>query len=719
MDGKDMVQDPTELERLRAAIQISDRYYQQFVEGLDAIVYAADAPMRRFSFVSRRAEKILGYPPERWLHEPDFWVERILPADREPALSSSLAAFAGEQDHLLEYRVQAADARVVWVRDSSRLLRDAKGRVCRILGLMVDITEQKRVEGDLRGLTAQLQAVARALTAQMQEGDWRRAGGELVQEALRATGSTAGFVGAVVDGAVLRVVAWEGLPLSFPATPTRTAHRRGGESEPQTVDFGIGDDVLGRAIRSGRSLVANEPAVGAGVADLPAGFPPLAGLLGLPIVQGIEVVGLLAVANRPGGYAEGDEPALDLLARTAGVLLDNFRRMEHERELEARLRQSQKMESLGLLAGGVAHDFNNHLTAIIGFADVLAAKLAPDSPLCQYVRPIRSSGVSAAQLTRQLLAFSRRQVLTPGILDLGDVIAGMELLLRRTIGENIALEIVRPPDLAPVKADCTQIEQVVLNLAVNARDAMATGGVLTIETANLEVDAATAGRNQAARCGPHVMLAVSDTGCGMDQATRARLFEPFFTTKELGKGTGLGLATVYGIVKQSEGFISVYSEPGKGTTFKIYLPCVTRGPEAAAEAGPAAQVRGGSETVMVVDDAQMVLSLVSEILAGHGYRVLEAHDPAEAIRVSQEYGGTIHLLMTDMVMPGMDGVELARRLKTARPDLRTVFMSGYTDPALVNQGMDTGRQCFLQKPLSLRAIALAVRAVLDGTDAEA
>ncbi len=383
-----------------------------------------------------------------------------------------------------------------------------------------------------------------------------------------------------------------------------------------------------------------------------------------------------------------------------------------QRHLEEQFRQSQKMEAVGQLAGGIAHDFNNLLTAILGNAQLLLRDLPAGDAKRGDVEEIRKASERAASLTRQLLAYSRRQMLQPVVLDLNVVVAEMDKMLRRLIGEHIALATVLAPDLGRVRADPNQIEQVIVNLAVNARDAMTEGGKLTIETANIDLDEPFAQTHLGSLPGPYAMLAVTDSGTGMDGTVRAHLFEPFFTTKEVGKGTGLGLATVYGIVKQSDGYISVYSEPGHGSSFKIYLPRIT------APAGPAgaAQKTGaerGTETVLVVEDEPAVLTLSRRALEAHGYVVLAASDAAAAMRIVERHGGTIHLLVTDVVMPGLSGRELADRLTSRRPGIRVLYMSGYPGDAVVQHGALPLGSAFLQKPFSADGLARKVRDVLD------
>jgi two-component system cell cycle sensor histidine kinase/response regulator CckA len=385
---------------------------------------------------------------------------------------------------------------------------------------------------------------------------------------------------------------------------------------------------------------------------------------------------------------------------------------EAQAKLESQLRQAQKMESIGLLAGGVAHDFNNLLTVIGGYSALLLSKISRDDPMFEPLEQIRHAGDRAAALTRQLLAFSRKQMLAPTILDLNDLITNLNKMLGRLIGEDIRLTLVLQPELWSVTADPGQIEQVIMNLVINARDAMPTGGMLTLETGNVQLDGTFAATHPEAPLGPCVMLTVTDTGHGMDGQTKARIFEPFFTTKEIGQGTGLGLATVYGIVKQSGGDILVYSEPGQGTTFKLYLPANKTAQDLVVPETPPVH-RGGSEIVLLVEDEEVVRSLVERVLKEEGYAVLQASDGNEALSLAGQYQGPIDLLLTDVVMPQMSGRELAEQIRTEHPGLKVLFMSGYTDDTVVRHGLLTAQVEFLSKPFSPSRLASKVREILD------
>jgi PAS domain S-box-containing protein len=527
------VEDLTESERLRTAAEASALRLRELVQSIDAIVWEAEAKTHQFTFVSQRAEQILGYPVGRWLSQADFWAQHLHPHDRDQAVAACQQAIGEERDHSLEYRMLAADGREVWLHDTVHVVLDTEGRPLQLRGVAIDSTREKLAQAETK-------------------------------------------------------------------------------------------------------------------------------------------------------------------------------------RLEQQLRQAQKMEAVGRLAGGVAHDFNNMLTIISGYGGLLLDHPSVIEPLRGYVNEIKNASTRAASLTRQLLAFSRQQVLAPRVLALNAVVANIEKMLKRLIGEDIELVTVLGENLWPVKADPGQLEQVLLNLAVNSRDAMPNGGVLTIETSNVEVDSTSAQALFPLPPGRYVLLAFSDTGMGMDAETQVRIFDPFFTTKEMGKGTGLGLAMVYGIVKQSGGYIWVYSEVGKGSTFKIYLP---RTEETIDESGPgrdALKAQEGTETLLLVEDEDAVRALVRNVLREKGYRILEASRGEEALELAEQFGGPVDLLVTDVVMPQMNGRELARRLTTLLPRIKVLYISGYADNAVWYQGgLDSGG-AFLQKPFSPEALARKVREVLGG-----
>ena len=404
-----------------------------------------------------------------------------------------------------------------------------------------------------------------------------------------------------------------------------------------------------------------------------------------------------------------------------GVATDITQRKRAEealRDSEGMLRQAQKMESIGTLAGGIAHDFNNLMTAVIGYSELVLHRMPAEAPLRSKVEEIKKAGERAASLTRQLLAFSRKQMLTPVVLNLNTVITGLGNMLPRLIGEDIELRFDLFASLGQVNADPGQIEQVLMNLVVNARDAMPAGGLLTVKTENVEFAGRFGNQRMIVQPGSYVVLSVTDNGIGMNAETQSHIFEPFFTTKEMGKGTGLGLATVYGIVKQSGGSIWVYSEPRRGTTFRIYLPRVDE--VAATEDGESAAQRlvsRGDETILLVEDEDVVRALAKEILLEYGYTVLTASNGKEGMRVSRDFTERIDLIVTDVVMPQMSGYELVENIRTARPETLVLYMSGFTDDAVVRHGVSAHEMCFIQKPFSPESLAIKVREVLDNHSA--
>ncbi len=423
-------------------------------------------------------------------------------------------------------------------------------------------------------------------------------------------------------------------------------------------------------------------------------------------------VGRELTARRKDGTEFAVEIALAPLATDDGVLVSStIVDITERKKMEEQRRLSQRMEAIGKLSGGVAHDFNNMLAVILGCSDVVLDALPPDHPAIRKIEMIRKAGASAVDLTRQLLAFSRQQMLQPRVLDLKEVVEQTQALLRRLIGENIEFKISLDPSLGRVKADPGQIEQVLLNLVINARDAMPQGGRLTIEACNVEMDDSYKGEHQVVIPGRYVVLGVQDTGCGMDRETQARIFEPFYTTKELGKGTGLGLATVYGIVKQSGGYIWVYSELNQGTLFKVYLPRVDESVQPAKKE-PEAVVLESCKTILLAEDSVSLREMAREYLASLGYVVLEAASGREALQKAQEFDGPIHLLLTDVVMPEMSGPELARHMMALRPEIKVIFTSGYTNDAIARQGVLDPAVAFIQKPYRPKALALKIQEVL-------
>ena len=487
----------------------------------------------------------------------------------------------------------------------------------------------------------------------------------------------------------------------------------------ELLEFPVGDGMTGRALKSGMIVIENnyEESMAHSrkrvIGNCEDGTIPRSALSAPMTVMG-RTVGCVEIQSYElNAYTEEHKTAMRMAANLAANAVENVALMEREQDQADQLRQSQKMEAIGQLAGGVAHDFNNLLTAISGYSELSLRRLNNNDPLRRNLEEIKKASSRATSLTRQLLAFSRKQILQAKVIDINDIVDDMDKMLQRLIGEDINLINLLDPSPCLVKADQGQIEQVILNLAVNARDAMPVGGKLTIETGHVYLDETHVRPDDAVQSGTYVMLAVTDTGAGINPEIQKRVFEPFFTTKEVGKGTGLGLSTVYGIVKQSGGNISVYSEPGMGSTFKVYLPVVGESADSGDARPNVSELRPGRETVLLVEDEEMVRNLSCEILEMNGYRVLAAANGEEACRVCEVHSGEIHLMITDVVMPQMSGREVAERVAKTRPDMRVLYMSGYTDDAIVSHGVLDDKIPFLQKPFTPDSFAQKVREVLE------
>ncbi len=823
-----VVEDQSEGERLRASAEASERRLRELIQSADAIVWEADAALDQFTFVSHRAEQMLGFPVEDWLTVPHFWERQLHPTDRERTIADYRAGIAAGRDFELQYRMIAADGRTVWFRDMIRVVDGRGGKGVPPRGVMVDITEEKRAEAELRRVNRALKTLSQCNQAMARAS----AEAELLDKICRI----------IVEVGAYRF-AWIGFA-QHDAEKTIRPVARAGYEEGYLSQVKItwsenesGRGPAGAAVRTGRVHIVRDVQTDPSFAFWRAAAVQrgYASLIGLPLNPGGKSSGVLAIYSGEADAFDAEEERLltelaanvsyglqslrtrldrerveeerarlslaveqaaeaivvtdaegsiayvnpafekvtgyqrgEILGQNPRILKsgkhdaefyralwDTLRRGEawtgrfinrrkdgtlyeaeavispvrdgagrvvnfvavqrdvtRERQLEEQVRQSQRIEAVGRLAGGVAHDFNNLLTIISGYGDLLLDRLGPEHPQRSHVSEIRKAADRAASLTRQLLAFSRRQVLTPQVVDLNSVVANLHNMLRRLIGEDIELLHVPGADLGPVRVDPGQMEQVILNLVVNARDAMPQGGKITIETGNAVLDENYAGGHIRVKPGPYVALAVSDTGCGMPPEIQTHIFEPFFTTKEQGKGTGLGLAMVYGIVKQSGGYIWVYSEVDRGTTFKIHLPRAELKVEP-VETPRRAVGRTGTETILLVEDEASVRSLVSGVLEQGGYKVLLARNGEDALVVSEQHKGPIHLLLTDVVMPEMGGPELAEHLRPFHRKMKVLYMSGYTDDSIVHHGVLSSSATFLQKPFTPDILAQKVREVLD------
>jgi two-component system, cell cycle sensor histidine kinase and response regulator CckA len=773
------VQDITARKQAEEALRRSEQNFARLLDSIDGIVWEADARTMKFTFVSSQAERLLGYPVRRWIDDPNFWRDHLHPEDRDAAVNLCLEFTRRGETHAFDYRMIAADGRIVWLHDVVTVDMQ-HGRPQTIRGVMVDITRRKQAEEALRDSEQRHQALVKALPDLMflLDGNGRYLDYQASNlEDLFVAPET--FLGRTVSDIMpaplaamvmekLAAVAASGGTETFEYMLPLKSGRRWFESRITPCGTGL-FMALARDITEQKQMVAalheseerlrlvaratldayydwdvrtnlvwrNDGYQQMLGADDPVG-PDLDWIVDrmhpddrdwvMASVQSafqrrestwqaeyrlVRRTGdVIHVLDR--GHIEYDAQGQPL--RMLGAFTDLTERVRAEdvrKKLEVRLMQAQKMEAVGQLAGGVAHDFNNLLTIIAGYVDLLQSSLPADSPLQSSVQAIQDAGQRAAALTGQLLAFSRRAVLEPKVLDLNAVVRDTEMMLLRLLGADIRLTTHLEPRLATVQVDPGQWGQVLINLAVNARDAMPTGGRLTIETAHAAIDEEAAKTHPGIQPGRYVMLAISDTGHGMSADVRSHIFEPFFTTKEVGKGTGLGLAVVHGIVSQSGGFIDVISEPDVGTTFEIYLPAVDLDPVASEGESCTVGSLRGSETILLVEDEQAVLRIAQLALHSHGYHVLTAADGEAAFKNAVKFRGRIDLLLTDVVMPHLHGPELAGRLAPYAPNMKTLYTSGYTDDAVLRYGVSRESVAFLPKPYTPLALVRKVRQVLD------
>ena len=615
-------------------------------------ITAFDETRNRF-YISPQIERMLGFSADEWLADPGLLLKQLHPDDRERVLAEVFQSRDAGKPFCSEYRLLARDGHIVWVRDEGIVMRDETGRPSFLQGLLLDISEQKRKEERLQKSESKFRTIFERVSVGIALLDLN---GRLVE-------SNPG----------LQVILGYGEEELRNRVFNEFAH-----ADDATID-GVFEHELITGKRDHYQIEKRFIRKDGGV---------IWGRLNVSLVRGVE----------------GEFPF------TICMVED----ITERKRLETQFFQSQKLETIGRLAGGIAHDFNNLLTVIKGYTQLSLNTIQEGDPCRENIEEIRRAAERAAELTNQLLTFSRRQILDMKVLDLNTIVRGLEKMIGRVIGEDIEMFTVLDNDLGRVKTDPAQIEQVILNLVVNARDAMPAGGKLAIETTNMELDENYAHTHIGVTPGSYVMLSVSDTGCGMSPEIKDLIFEPFFTTKEEGKGTGLGLSTIYGIVKQSGGNIWVYSELGRGTTFKIYLPQVEEEPDALLAHDDADALPQGSETVLLVEDDPSLRSLAARVLRYQGYKVLEATNGTEAMGLARENkNGKIHLLLTDVVMPQMGGKELVRRMKNQQPKIKVLFISGYTDHAVTYHGVLKPGTPFLQKPFSPAALTKKVREVLD------
>ena len=662
-------------------------------EGLFRVLNGTMARMVGFSSPEEALKKDLhvknqlGVSPEQW----DKLLDALMAEGRVKAF---------------EVEVKTYSATKAWLSINARVTeRQADGSFM-IEGFASDITGRKKTELQMARTANRVSVLLRILQYSTQ--DIRELFNYALEEVIKITGSKIGYVmyyGKDNKNLVLSV--WS-------ENVVKACQARELGISPELSKTGMWEE----AVRQHTAVIINDftadNPLGAGV---PLGHVSVSKFLSVPILQAGQVIGVVGIANKEADYDQEDVMQVQILMGGAWKEAERKRSEEARELLEEQLHQAQKMEAIGRLAGGVAHDFNNILQAMMGYSELLLESVPDQNHFHELIREILSEGKRAATLTNQLLAFARKQTIMLKVIDLNESVTAMLKMLRRLLGEDIELCWKPAAGLWPVKMDPGQVDQILANLAVNARDAIKGVGTMTIETAKVTFDADYCQSHVGVAPGDYVMLAVSDNGIGMDKQVQSQIFEPFFTTKQRDKGTGLGLSTVYGIVKQNKGTINVYSELEHGTTFKIYLPpCQEAIVEEEKPAQSVESLPGGAETVLIVDDEEALLRAGKLILGSLGYHVLAASDPEDAIRQSQAYPGVIHVLLTDVVMPKLSGRELLQRLSVLRPDMKSIYMSGYTANVIAHHGvLDSGIH-FLQKPFSRKELAAKIREVVEGLE---
>ncbi len=649
-------------------------------------------------------------------HDEDFagssqtWNLNLHPEDVERVYAEYAAVIEGTGEYHSEFRVVWPNGEVRHLESSATILRAEDGTALRFIGVNWDITERKVAEETLREADQRaireygllLNRVAKLALALGDARDLETVYEELCEFAFVSTGMDGFFISLFDAKQKTRTAAYvwsEGVKVDAPSLPPME----------------MGKSPHSRAVLTGETIITDDfqnAMDGQPVIHLNGDLPQSS--LVVPMsVMGKIVGGVEVQSNHLAAFTDSHATAMQMAANLAANAIENVRLLDIERVQAEQLRQSQKMEAIGVLAGGIAHDFNNLLTAINGFSDLTLRKMEPNNPFRHSIQEIGKAGRRAAELTSQLLTFSRKQVLVPSVINLNSVVSNIEAMLRRVIRESIELKVKLEPKLGNVMADPGQVEQVIMNLAINARDAMPDGGHLTIETKNVYLDANYVEQHFMVSGGHFVRMTITDTGEGMDAMTRSHIFEPFFTTKEVGKGTGLGLATVYGIVKQSGGTISVYSEVGHGSSFRVYLPCVDQEVEQPSWPSEVEAMGAGTETILLVEDEDAVRSFVTEVLEDSGYKVLPAENGPNALTLCQNYSEPIDLLISDVIMPKMGGAELKNQVVNLIPGIKVLFISGYTNDSMAGRGIDDPNLAFLEKPFTPDSLTRKVREVLE------
>ena len=763
--------------------------YRRLVEQVPAITYMAERGTHgRWHYVSPQIQHILGFTPEEWMSDPQCWRNQVHSDDLERVLAEEQALSREGDRYRTEYRLRSRDGKDVWVRDEATYVRHQETGKLVMRGLLLDITERKEAEEELRRSEQRLQTTVNAAPVILFALDPAGVFTLSVGRGLQGLGLKPGEVvgrsvfdqyrdnPAILEN-VRRALSGEEftvineVPQLQRVYETRWAPGRDSAGNPLGAT-GVATDITERR-KAEEALRRSEERYRVFVGQSSEGIyrteydPPISTHLPAYEQAALGINGCLAECNDSLARMYGMHSASEMIGRRMSEFMsiddpvnrtsietfiaNGYRISDAERherdvngnsrifrnsmigiveneklvriwgvqrdvtermQLEEQLRTKQELEAIGRLAGGIAHDFNNLVGIILGHTELLSAGSDLTERVKNGLGQIRRAGERAASLTHQLLAFSRKQVLQPRVLNLNAIVADVQRMLSRVIGEDIEVVTRLHPSLAPVKADPVQMEQVLMNLAVNARDAMPQGGRLLIETANVELDEVYARGHPGFSAGPYVRLTVSDTGQGMDAETLEHVFEPFFTTKELGKGTGMGLATVYGIVSQSGGTISVSSTLRKGTTFQVYLPAETGLAETRHEEA-VEEVAGGTETILVVEDEPNLREIIRMFLEDCGYRVLEAIDAKGALEVAQTFADPIHLTLTDVIMPGMSGRQLAEQIVSARPGMKVVYMTGYTDNMVAHHNVLEPGVALLQKPFDKDQLARKIRSVLD------